>query len=239
MINWKNRALWILSHNSFWRTILPLLWAPSSFPNWAWNILVDKFVTDLAWQEDVGMEPECFVVQEVAESPLQVAKAVIGAQGHQWLGTVGRHFEGNYGKEKSRRKLLMQEILPSNEVLGWSYGAIRTAISREGKKDALRKAQLQVSHKAATPAGCLLYLQPITCWPQKDLQQSGLSGSVPLIPWYSHSKGILWEWVSVMCLEMRLHSKMLPHCRVIWLTKALGKGSGRSHIVWFPSERVG
>lgn len=64
------------------------------------------------------MEPESFVVQEVAESPLQVAKAVISAQGHQRLRTVGCHLEGNYGKGKSRRKRLMQEVFPSNEVLG-------------------------------------------------------------------------------------------------------------------------
>lgn len=140
-----------------WRTILPLLWAPNSLPKQAWNVLVDKLVTDLAWQEDVGVQPQRFVVQEVAESPLQVAKAVISAQGHQRLRTVRCHLEGNYGKGKSRRKCLMREILSSDEVLGWIYGAIRIAISREGKKDALRKAQLQVSHKAVTAAGYCIY----------------------------------------------------------------------------------
>lgn len=64
------------------------------------------------------MQPERFIVQEVAEGPLQVAKAVIGAQGHQRLRAVRCHLEGNYGMGRSRRKLLMQEILPSNEVLG-------------------------------------------------------------------------------------------------------------------------
>lgn len=148
MINWKNTALWILSHNSFWRTILSRLWTPSSLPNQAWNVLVDKFVTDLAWQEDVGMEPERFVVQEVAQSPLQVAKAVIGAQGHQRLRTVRCHLEGNCGKGKSWRKLLMR-ILPSDEVLGWIYGAIRTAVSREMQKNALRncKCPTELSHQ--------------------------------------------------------------------------------------------
>lgn len=120
----------------------------------AWNVLIDKLVTNLAWQENVRMEPERFVVQQVAESPLQVAKAVISAQGHQWLGAIGCHLEGSYGKGKSRRKLLSQEILSSNEVPGWIYRDIRTTVNRGEKKMHLER------HISRCPAK-LLYQQDV------------------------------------------------------------------------------
>lgn len=47
------------------------------------------------------MEPESFIVQQVAESPLQVAKAEICAQGHERLRAVGCHLEGSSGEGKT------------------------------------------------------------------------------------------------------------------------------------------
>lgn len=56
--------------------------------------LIDKPVTDLAGQEDVWMQPQCLLIQQVAQGAIQVAQAEVGAEGHQGLRSVRRHAGG-------------------------------------------------------------------------------------------------------------------------------------------------
>lgn len=55
------------------------------------HLLIDESVTDLAWQENVRVEAKGLVVQEVAEGPFQIMKAIICTEGHQGLWAVRGH----------------------------------------------------------------------------------------------------------------------------------------------------
>lgn len=80
--------------------------------------LVDEPVADLTGQEDVGVQPQGLLVQQVAQGAVQIAQAEVGAEGHEGLGSVGRH-AGDRQLDHSRSGPLGAAVRPqAHRVIG-------------------------------------------------------------------------------------------------------------------------